>query len=59
MNMTMEQARLGAQDIGDMLDSQQLRANAGKSKFVVIGPTELRTKYLKDAKSKPIRGNIS
>ena len=37
-----------------MLDFKQLRANAGKSKFVMIGPPELRTEYLKDTESKPI-----
>ena len=50
MNMTMEEAR----DIGEMLDSMQLGANAGKFKFMVIGPPELRTEYLKDTESKPI-----
>ena len=34
MNRTMEDARKGAWDIGKMLDSKQLRANVGKSKFV-------------------------
>ena len=38
-----------------MLDFKQLRINAEEGKkFVVIGPPESRTKYLKDAENNPI-----
>ena len=49
--MAMDQAREGAEEIGDWRDSKQLRAIAEKSKFVLIG---YRTDYLKDAEADPI-----
>ena len=33
----MERLREGAQEIGDMLAAKQLKANSGKSKFVILG----------------------
>ena len=36
INRTMDKARKGAMEIREMLDSQQLMANADKSKFVLI-----------------------
>ena len=54
MTITMDQAREGEKEIGEMLDSKQLSANAEKSKFLVRGPRGLRTDYLKDAESDPI-----
>ena len=38
MNITMDQAREGANDIEEMLESKRLQANKDKSQFVVIGP---------------------
>ena len=47
MNVNMDQTKEGARDIGEMLEFKQLKANTGESKFVGIGPPELRTKHLK------------
>ena len=54
MNYTMEDARKGAKDVGRLLESKQLRANTSKSKFVVMGSKESRTKILKEAESNSI-----
>ena len=50
----MDQTREGSRDIGETLDSKQLRANTGKSKFLVIGPPELSIELLKEAEKDPI-----
>ena len=55
MNSTMDQARQGAQDIGRLLESKQLRANIGKSKAVIMGPEDAREEMLKNIKQNPIR----
>ena len=54
MNRTMEDARKGAKDVGQLLESKQLRANTGKSRYVVIGPQKSRTEILKEAEINPI-----
>ena len=54
MTITMDQAREGEKEIGEMLDSKQLSANAEKSKFLVRGLQGLRTDYLKNADTDPI-----
>ena len=47
MNSTMDQARQGAQDIGRLLESKQLRANIGKSKAVIMGSEDAREEMLR------------
>ena len=39
----MDQVREEARDRVEMLTSKQLKANAGKSKFVIFGTLKLRT----------------
>ena len=50
----MDQTRKGSRDIGETLDSKQLRANTGKSKFLVIGPPDLSIELLKEEEKDPI-----
>ena len=47
----MEDARKGAMDVGKMMDSKQLQANVGKSKYLIMGDTKARTSYLEEAKT--------
>ena len=49
MNHTLEDTRKGANDVGRILESKQLRANTAKSRFVVIGLQKSRTEILKEA----------
>ena len=50
----MEDARKGVNDVGQLLESKQLRANTSKSRFVVIGQQKSRTNILKEAEINPI-----
>ena len=43
MNRTLEDGRKGKKDIGRLLESEQLRANTAKSRFVVIRLQKSRT----------------
>ena len=54
MNCTLEDARNGAKDVGRLLESNQLRANAAKSSFVIIGSYKSMTEILKEAAANPI-----
>ena len=55
MNFTLEDERMGARDVGRMLESKQLRANTSKSKYVIMAPPKSRTKLLKDAEDNSIK----
>ena len=55
MNSSLDQARKGAQDIGRLLESKQLRANSAKSKVVVLGQEEAREKILNKIREEPIK----
>ena len=55
MNVTLEDAKKGAKDVGRMLESKQLRANTAKLKFVVLATPESRTELLKEAEANPIK----
>ena len=54
MIRTIEDARKGAKDVVRLLESKQLRANTAKSRFMVIGSPQSRTKILKEAADNPI-----
>ena len=54
MNLSRDQASEGVKEFVEMLDSKQLRANAHKSKCVIVGPCKSRTCYLKNAENNPI-----
>ena len=49
MNRTMEDARKGAKDVGQLLESKQLCANTQKSRCVVIVQQKSSTEIPKDA----------
>ena len=55
MNCTLEDAWKGANDVGRMLESKQLKANTSKSKFVIIGQKQSRTELLKEPENNPIK----
>ena len=50
----MNNVRKRARYIGKMLASNQLRVDAGKSKYVVLGSPQLRIELLKEAEKNPI-----
>ena len=54
MNRTMADIRKGAKDIGQMLESEQLRANVSKSKYVIVATEKSRTECIIEAESNPI-----
>ena len=51
----LEDARKGARDVGQILESKQLQANSSKSKYVILAPQKSRTAMLKEAEANPIK----
>ena len=54
INLTIEEGKKGATDIGRMMDSKQLRANVRKTKHVNMEDSKSMTSCLEEAKVRPI-----
>ena len=54
MNGNLDQVRKGVREIGDMLAAKQMKANAGKSTFVILGHQRSMTYIINKIETDPV-----
>ena len=55
LNSTLEQARTGAELIGETLAKQRLKSNYGKTKYVILGSEEFKERTRQEAAVNPVK----